>query len=67
VILNGRLVCPGHQWAYELGTGYCRERDRCQPVFPVRVEGDIVYVGGGADGDVHLPDEVDRSGAPADA
>lgn len=67
VILNGRLVCPGHQWAYELGTGYCRERDRCQPVFPVRVEDDIVYVGGGADGDVHLPDEVDRSGAPADA
>lgn len=67
VILNGRLVCPGHQWAYELGTGYCRERDRCQPVYAVRVDDGVVYVEGGADGDVHLPDEVDRSGAPADA
>jgi nitrite reductase (NADH) small subunit len=67
VILNGRLVCPGHQWAYELGTGYCRERDRFQPVFAVRVDGDKVYVEGGADGDVHLPDPVDRPGAPADA
>jgi nitrite reductase (NADH) small subunit len=44
VILNGRLVCPGHQWAYELDTGYCRERDRCQPVFPTREEEGIVYV-----------------------
>lgn len=44
VILNGRIVCPGHQWAYELGTGYCRERDRCQPTFPVRVDGDVVLV-----------------------
>jgi nitrite reductase (NADH) small subunit len=44
VILNGRLVCPGHQWAYELGTGWCRERERCQPSFPVRVDGDAVLV-----------------------
>lgn len=45
VILNGRLVCPGHQWAYELGTGYCRERDRHQPVHPVRIEEGVVWVG----------------------
>lgn len=67
VILNGRLVCPGHQWAYELGTGYCKERDRCQPVHTVRIDGDIVYVEGSTHGDVHLPDAVDRPGAPADA
>lgn len=44
VILNGRIVCPGHQWAYDLTTGYCRERDRCQPVHAVRIEGDTVLV-----------------------
>lgn len=44
VVLNGRLVCPGHQWAFDLGTGYCKERDRCQPTFPVRVDDDVVYV-----------------------
>jgi nitrite reductase (NADH) small subunit len=44
VILHGRLVCPGHQWAYDLATGYCRERDRCQPVHSVRVEDGVVWV-----------------------
>lgn len=44
VILNGRLVCPGHQWAYELETGWCRERERSQPTFAVKVDGDAVLV-----------------------
>jgi nitrite reductase (NADH) small subunit len=44
VVLNGRVVCPGHQWAYELGSGYCRERDRCQPVFAAKEEAGTVYV-----------------------
>lgn len=44
VVLNGRLVCPGHQWAFELGTGWCRERERAQPAFAARVEGDRVEV-----------------------
>jgi nitrite reductase (NADH) small subunit len=44
VVLNGRLVCPGHQWAYELGTGYCRERDRTQPTFRAKEEDGVVYV-----------------------
>lgn len=44
VVLNGRLVCPGHQWAYELSTGWCRERERTQPVHAVRVEDGVVWV-----------------------
>ena len=44
VILNGRIVCPGHQWAFELDTGWCREREQCQPVHPVRVEEGVVWV-----------------------
>lgn len=45
VVLHGRLVCPGHQWAYELDSGYCRERDRYQPTHAVRVEDGVVWVG----------------------
>src|SRR5688500_8174151 len=44
VILNGRIVCPGHQWAYELDTGWCRERERCQPTHAVRIEDGVLYV-----------------------
>ncbi|MGV3758673.1 MAG: Rieske (2Fe-2S) protein [Actinomycetota bacterium] len=45
VLLNGRLVCPGHQWAFCLDDGFCKERDRFQPLHAVRVEGDDVWIG----------------------
>jgi nitrite reductase (NADH) small subunit len=44
MIFQDRLVCPGHQWAFDLETGYCAERERSQPVFATRVDGDIVFV-----------------------
>jgi nitrite reductase (NADH) small subunit len=44
VILNGRVVCPGHQWAFELATGFARERGRCQPSYAVKVEDGMVSV-----------------------
>ncbi|HET7529345.1 MAG TPA: Rieske (2Fe-2S) protein [Mycobacteriales bacterium] len=44
VIFAGRLVCAGHQWAYDLHTGYCKVRDRYQPVYRVTVDGDNVLV-----------------------
>lgn len=37
VILRDRLVCPGHQWAYDLATGYEAVKERCQPIYDVRV------------------------------
>jgi nitrite reductase (NADH) small subunit len=43
-IFDGRVVCPGHQWAFDLTTGYCAERDRTQPVFAVRVVDETVQV-----------------------
>jgi len=55
VVLNGRLVCPGHQWAYDLVTGYCRERDRHQPTYRVRVSDGRVLV------DVSGPVPVDTA------
>ncbi|MGD9995417.1 MAG: Rieske 2Fe-2S domain-containing protein [Ilumatobacteraceae bacterium] len=44
VILNGKLVCPGHQWAFALETGWEAVKEQCQPTFPVQVNGDVVEV-----------------------
>jgi nitrite reductase/ring-hydroxylating ferredoxin subunit len=45
VILNGRIVCPGHQWSYDLRTGYEQTMDRYQPCFPIKIEDEAVYIG----------------------
>ncbi len=37
VVLNGRLVCPGHQWAFDLGCGWEAVKQQCQPSYTVRV------------------------------
>lgn len=44
VILNGRIVCPGHQWSFDLETGYEATKCEYQPTFDVRVDGGTVYV-----------------------
>jgi len=44
VVLNGRVVCPGHQWSFQLGTGHEAVKDRCQPNYDVVVHDDHVYV-----------------------
>jgi nitrite reductase (NADH) small subunit len=44
VLLNGRIVCPGHQWAFDLETGLCNARDRYQPMHAVRVDGEQVLI-----------------------
>lgn len=43
-IFGGRVVCPGHQWAFDLDTGYCRERERTQPVYDTRIDNGVVQV-----------------------
>ncbi len=37
VVLRDRLVCPGHQWAFALDTGWEATKQQCQPVYSVRV------------------------------
>lgn len=44
VILNDKLVCPGHQWAFALETGWEAVKETCQPTHAVRVDGDNVLV-----------------------
>lgn len=44
MIFKNRVVCPGHQWAFDLETGYCAERERSQPVYRTRVVDDRVEV-----------------------
>ena len=43
-LLGNRIVCPGHQWAFDLDTGYEQKMCRHQPTFDVRVEGDRILV-----------------------
>jgi len=41
---QGKVICPGHQWQFDLATGYEEDQDRCQPTYEVRVEDNTVYV-----------------------
>ena len=44
VVLGTRLVCAGHQWAYEITTGYCRARGRCQPRYSLEVRDGQIFI-----------------------
>lgn len=44
VVLNGKLVCPGHQWAFALETGWEAVKETCQPTHAVRIDGDELFV-----------------------
>jgi nitrite reductase/ring-hydroxylating ferredoxin subunit len=56
LIFQGQVICPGHQWAFDLATGWNDEWGRCQPCYPVKVEDDKVYV---------RPEQQVRETAPA--
>jgi nitrite reductase/ring-hydroxylating ferredoxin subunit len=43
-LLRGRVVCPGHQWQFDLETGWVEEQGRCQPSYDVKVQDGTVYV-----------------------
>ncbi|MEU8245501.1 Rieske (2Fe-2S) protein [Nonomuraea sp. NPDC048916] len=43
-VLNGRIICPGHQWSFDPATGRADGQEPCQPVYQVRVEDGAVYV-----------------------
>lgn len=43
-VLRDRVVCPGHQWQFDLETGWVEEQERCQPTYDVKVEDGTVYV-----------------------
>lgn len=43
-VLRNRVICPGHQWAFDVETGWVEEQERCQPTYGVRIDGDTVYV-----------------------
>jgi nitrite reductase (NADH) small subunit len=56
VVLNGKLVCPGHQWAFALDSGWESIKEECQPMFPVRV------IDGRVEVDVTVPEPAPASG-----
>lgn len=44
VILRGRLVCPGHQWAFDLRTGWEAIKEQGLPVYDTRIIDGMVQV-----------------------
>lgn len=44
VVMGDQVVCPGHQWCFELETGWAEDEEQCQPSYDVRVEDGLVYV-----------------------
>lgn len=43
-LFDGRVICPGHQWQFELETGWEDDQQQCQPSYPAKIEDDAVYV-----------------------
>jgi nitrite reductase/ring-hydroxylating ferredoxin subunit len=43
-VLHGRVICPGHQWAFDPATGEAADQSECQPTYDVRVADGKVYV-----------------------
>lgn len=44
LIFQGKLICPGHQWAFDVNTGWEEQMGRCQPVYDTRVTNGIVEI-----------------------
>lgn len=36
-VLDGQVICPGHQWKFDPQTGQAEDQDLCQAVFAVQV------------------------------
>lgn len=57
-LFGDRVVCPGHQWAFDLATGYEEKKCQYQPVFATRVEGGRILV---ADEPRAIPERTDTT------
>lgn len=44
LVFQGQVICPGHQWSFDLPTGWNDEWQRCQPTYAVRVDENRVLV-----------------------
>jgi nitrite reductase (NADH) small subunit len=60
-LLKGRIVCPGHQWSFDIESGFCKERDKHQPRYDVQVVDGRVGVVAGS---LSAPSGMGPVGAP---
>ena len=44
MIEAGKVVCPGHTWAWDPATGATSEPQERVAVYPVSVEGEDIFV-----------------------
>ena len=43
-LFGGKVVCPGHQWTFDLETGWEADQEQCQPTYQVKIEDGAVHV-----------------------
>lgn len=43
-VFRGKVICPGHQWQFDLETGWAEDQEQCQPTYAVKVEDGAVHV-----------------------
>lgn len=43
-VWQGRVICPGHQWAFDPATGWAEEHQCWQPTYDVHVADGKVYI-----------------------
>lgn len=44
VVMDGKVVCPWHGWAWDPVTGMAPHAEQRVPIYRLRVEGDDVFV-----------------------
>ncbi len=47
VVVEGKVVCPLHAWRFDLSSGRCTDGRAAVRTYPVRREGDEVFIGTG--------------------
>lgn len=57
---KGSVICPGHQWAFDLKSGWVDEWALCQPTFAVKVDGDRIFIDPAPRVHTSPPPECDR-------
>ncbi|MGH3495313.1 MAG: Rieske (2Fe-2S) protein [Sciscionella sp.] len=41
---RGKVICPGHQWAFDPSTGKAEDHEQCQPRYDVEVRDGRIFV-----------------------
>ena len=65
-IEEGVVICPNHEWRYDLITGECPQNPYMKTkIYPVKVAGDVIKIGLETKGSKNMPAVKESSAPPA--